>query len=157
MHKQLDILSLIKVLADPLDMVVVVTDSDLNFPGPSVLYANPAYKKMTGYDPEEAVGQSPRMLQGKKTNKVLLKQLSSALKKGEHARTTVVNYRKNGEPYYCDIAAWPIIDTQGNITHFIALEREVERKRGRPRQDRHEEQWWLEALKKEAENSASLS
>lgn len=150
MSSALNLLDIIKVLADPLDMVVVVTDAQLQYPGPFVLYANPTYEKMTGYKPEEAIGQSPRMLQGEKTNKVLLKKLNRALQKGEHARTVVTNYRKNGEAYLCDIAAWPIVNDRGDITNFIALEREVERKKGRPRKDVFETPWWIEKIKSPA-------
>lgn len=144
--QSLTFVDVIKLLADPLDMVVVVTDAELKSPGPHVLYTNPAYEKMTGYTPEEAIGNSPRMLQGERTNKVLLKQLTRALGSGKHARTCVINYRKNGEMYHCDIAAWPIVDDKGEVTHFIALEREVERKRGRPPKDPIQVPWWLESL-----------
>lgn len=145
--KQLDLLSLIKVLAEPMETIVVITDAALDTPGPTVLYANPAYKGMTGYDPEEAIGQSPRMLQGPRTNKALLKKLKRSLEAGEHAQATVVNYRKNGEAYNCNIAAWPIVNEQGDITNFIALERELKRKRGRPAKTQDfDVPWWLEKL-----------
>lgn len=138
----LDIVGLIKLLADPLDFTVVVTDAQLNAPGPTILYANPAYKGMTGYAPAEVIGRNPSFLQGKRTNRVTAKQFSSKLKKGDPARTHLMNYRKNGEEYICDIAAFPICNENGEITHFIALERELKRTRGRPAKNAGLENWW---------------
>lgn len=140
--KGLRTLDLIKLLADQSPHVVVVTDADLNAPGPYVVYTNAAYEGMTGYKPEEAVGNSPRMLQGERTNKIVLRQLSRALRLRKHARAQVVNYRKNGESYICDIAAWPVLNEAGDPVYFLAIEREIKRKRGRPVKDKAPEAFW---------------
>ena len=142
----LNTLELIKTLADPLDMVVVVTDTQLKYPGPHILYANPAYKHMTGYAPEEVIGKSPRILQGARTNKLALKKLNRQLENGEHAAANVINYRKSGEPYICDIAAWPIVDANNRTQYFLALERELIRKPGRPPKKKVHPPWWMHFL-----------
>lgn len=145
-QNHLTIIDLVKTLCESLPTTVVLTDAQLDAPGPHVLYVNPAYEKMTGYKPEEVIGKSPRILQGRRTNKLILRQLRKSLQSKTHARARITNYRKCGEEYICDIAAWPIINEHGDITHFIALEREIKRKRGRPPQTVEEESWWLNAL-----------
>jgi hypothetical protein len=77
---------------------------------------------------------------------VELKKFNRALSSGEHARTRIVNYRKSGTEYVCDIAAWPITGQEGQIIYYLALEKEIERRVGRPRQDAMEAPWWLEKL-----------
>jgi PAS domain-containing protein len=43
---------------------IIVTTSDLDQPGPTIIYANPAFERMTGWMAAEIVGKSPRILQG---------------------------------------------------------------------------------------------
>lgn len=69
---------LLAVLAEVRD-AVLVTDARLELPGPTIVYANPAFCDMTGYAPEEIEGQTPRLLQGPETDRKLMRQLKSQL------------------------------------------------------------------------------
>lgn len=142
----LSFIDVVKLLADASETIVVITDAQLDAPGPRILYANPAYEDMTGYKPAEVIGKNPRFLQGDRTNKALARRFARTLQKGEHARTTIVNYRKCGEPYNCDIAAWPVTNKKDEIEYFIAFERELARVPGRRDTARTEQPWWIEGL-----------
>src|SRR5690606_3474076 len=61
---------------------VVITDADLESPGPRIIYVNPAFERMTGYDAREVIGQSPRLLQGPRTDRTVLDSLRKALAEG---------------------------------------------------------------------------
>lgn len=128
-------MSLIKAmsrLADDHGLAVVVTDGELSAAGPHVLYVNRAFEQMTGYGADEVLGRSPRMLQGKATSLAARKAIAGALRAGVPLKTTMVNYRKNGEPYHCQIEVFPICDNSGRLVNAIAIEHEVKRKPGRP-------------------------
>ena len=43
---------------------ILITDAGLDLPGPRIVFVNPAFTKMTGYTAEEAIGKTPRILQG---------------------------------------------------------------------------------------------
>ena len=78
---------------------VIITDSSLERPGPRIVYVNPAFTKMTGYTAEEAIGKTPRFLQGKKTDRKILDLMKKELPKKGIFRNEIVNYKKNGHEY----------------------------------------------------------
>ncbi|MFC6996046.1 two-component regulator propeller domain-containing protein [Rufibacter roseus] len=104
---------------------VLITEADLlNEPGPRIIYVNKAFTEMTGYSASEVFGQSPRMLQGPKTDRLTLNRLRNAIENGEACEVGVINYRKNGEEFFVNINISPITDKQGHITHFISIQRD---------------------------------
>lgn len=122
--------STVALFADRLATAVVVTSSGLAAPGPIIRYVNPSFLRLTGYERHEILGRSPRMLQGRRTRTEVMRD---ALAGRGSCHTVVTNYRKNGEPYLCEIDIRPIRDADGNVQAFVAFEREVVRRRGRPR------------------------
>ena len=94
-------------------------------PGPLIVYANPAFSRLTGYSVAEAIGRSPRFLQGDGTSRGTLDRIAARLRAGEAVHEKVLNYAKNGAPYWLDLRIVPLRDATGAITHFAAIERDV--------------------------------
>jgi len=113
---------------------VLITDANLQFPGPFILYVNPAFCKMTGYESYELVGQTPRILQGRKTNRQILIELKETLLKGEVFSASTVNYTKTSKEYQVDWTISPVVNSSGEITHFISFQRDVSEKLQRERE-----------------------
>lgn len=88
-------------------------------------YANPAFHKMTAYAPEELVGKSLRILRGPETDVAALTELRDALSAGRPTRVLLQNYRKDGATFWNDLAAAPIPDDVGRVTHFVAVQTDV--------------------------------
>ena len=105
--------------------VIIVTDAALTPPGPRILYVNPAFTKLTGYSAGEAVGRSPRMLQGEGTSRTTLNAIRAELEAGRETHRKVLNYAKHGAPYWLDLRIVPLRDVKGQITRFVAVERDV--------------------------------
>ena len=126
------IIELVRLLAEPLDLAVLVTDAALDRPGPTILYANPAFARMSGYASAEVLGRSPRLLQGEATNRVLARSLTRTLRTQGRFHGVLENYRKGGENYYCEIDVRSLCGGDGQPFAFIAFEREGVRRRGRP-------------------------
>lgn len=122
----------VRILAEDFPLAVVITDGELSEPGPRVLYVNGAFERMTGYGAAEVVGRNPRMLQGPATGLAPRKALARALRAAQPHKTSLVNYRKNGEAYHCQIEVFPVCDSAGRLVNAIAIEREVKRGPGRP-------------------------
>lgn len=122
---------LIAALTKDSQTAVVVTDGDLSDPGPTILYVNQAFERMTGYGSAELVGRSPRLLQGEKTSLATRRALARALRMGQRKAVTLINYRKSGEAYRCEIEVYPILNKDGSLANVVALEREVRRGPGR--------------------------
>ena len=104
---------------------VLITSADPTEPGPRIEYVNPAFAKMTGYSVREAVGQTPRILQGPKTDPAVLDRMRAALAAGEPFHGQTVNYRKDGSTYVVEWLITPIRDPDGRITRWISAQRDV--------------------------------
>lgn len=107
---------------------IIITTSDLDLPGPRILYANPSFCKMTGYSLEEILGKTPRILQGPKSNRALLQELKETLHKGKVFSGITVNYTRIGQDYTVEWTISPIMDDSGNITHYISYQRDISEK-----------------------------
>ncbi len=82
------------------------------------------FLNMTGYTPKEAIGQKPSFLQGARTNKKQVELISEQLKRYETVSARLINYRKDNEPYLCEIKIYPLKNTEGQVTHFLAIEKD---------------------------------
>ncbi len=113
---------------------VLITDAELDPPGPRVVYANAAYERMTGYTADELKGRTPRILQGPETDRALLDALKAALKAGESYHAEAVNYRKDGTPYWVEWDISPVRGDDGAIHYYISIQRDVTRRKETERQ-----------------------
>lgn len=109
---------------------ILITELSLDDPGPKIVYVNEGFEKMTGYTKEEAIGETPRILQGPKTDRATLDRLREALVEGKAFFGQTVNYRKDGSEFLNQWDIHPLIDDSGTITHWVSYQHDItERKR----------------------------
>jgi PAS domain S-box-containing protein len=106
------------------DIVLITEAAPLDEPGPRIVYANPAFTKLTGYDVPEVLGKTPRFLQGPKTSREYAR-IRAALEACQPVHAEVSNFTKDRREYVVEIDIAPIIDSAGNATHFVAVQRDV--------------------------------
>src|SRR5512141_2656783 len=88
------------IVLENLHRGIMVTDVTLDDPsGPRIIYVNRAWMKMTGYDRTDIGGKPPRILQGKYTDRNLLRTLKLKLLNREVFHGQTWNYRKSGQPF----------------------------------------------------------
>jgi PAS domain S-box-containing protein len=104
---------------------ILVTRADLDRPGPTIVYVNPTFERMTGWTAVEVVGNSPRLLQGKKTDYSVFLGMRETLRRGDRWDGQTVNYRKDGTPFVMEWSITPLRDTAGSITHYVSVQRDV--------------------------------
>jgi two-component system, cell cycle sensor histidine kinase and response regulator CckA len=104
---------------------IVITDAQLDPPGPRILFVNPGFTQMTGYSAGEAVGKSPRLLQGPDTDRNVLRRLKESLGRGEASEGQAVNYRKDGTKFQMEWQIAPLRNGGGAITHYVAIQRDI--------------------------------
>jgi len=104
---------------------VVITDTFGN-----VEFVNPRFTQITGYQPEEIIGQNPRLLKGDRTPPDVYKNLWSTIISGQVWAGEFYNRHKNGEMYWEHATISPIRNGAGAISHYMAfMESMTERKR----------------------------
>jgi PAS domain S-box-containing protein len=113
-------LSLLQVLVENSFDSVLITDASAEG---KITYANKAFKKLSGYDPSEVIGKTPRILQGPATDSKVIARLSEALKSGGKFEGKAINYKKDGTPF---IMYWRVlpIKVEKKITAWVAIQRE---------------------------------
>jgi PAS domain S-box-containing protein len=104
---------------------ILITDANLEEPGPHILFANSALEEMMGYTSSELSNQSPRIFQGRETSTAFRRQLKETLKAGRHFSGETINYTKQGTPVHVRMEIAPVRNKKGAITHFISVERNI--------------------------------
>ncbi|GAA0872853.1 hypothetical protein GCM10009117_20000 [Gangjinia marincola] len=90
-----------------------------------IQWVNKGFTAMTGYDKKSALGRRPKFLQGEKTSSETTKRISEQLLEKKELSETILNYRKSGEPYLCRVNIFPLKNKKNEVTHFLAVEREL--------------------------------
>ncbi len=102
-----------------------ITTADLDAPGPTIVYVNPAYCAMTGRSRASVIGSSPRIMQGPLTDRNELDRLRADLEAGRPFEGETVNYRQDGSPFLINWRIDPVRDGSGEISHFVATQSDV--------------------------------
>ncbi|AYV54362.1 PAS domain-containing protein [Leptospira kmetyi] len=119
---------LYEILVNQISDSILVTDAFLEPPGPKIIFANPAFCKMTGYQSSELIGQNPRIFQGPLTNRKVLGDLKRSLAQGRDFSGEAVNYKKDGTPYNVELQVSAIRDANGIVLYFISIQRDITEK-----------------------------
>ena len=108
------------------DVVMITHASPRKSPGPIIAYVNPAFERFTGYTRAEAIGSTPRMLQGPQTCRDTLEKISLAMSSWQGIRCELINYKKSGELFWIELEIIPV-KTGGNdlFTHWIGVQRDI--------------------------------
>lgn len=125
-------------LEETRDAVVITEAAPLDAPGPRIVWANEAFSRMTGYEPEELVGRTPRILQGPETDQSVLNKVRSALENERAVHAETVNYQKDGTPYVVDWQISPVHTEDEELTHWVSIQRDVTDQQRRRERLRHE-------------------
>lgn len=104
---------------------VVITTIELGDPGPQIVYVNRAFTQMSGYSPEEAIGRTPRILQGPLTDRNEMARMRRELEAGRPFLGETINYRKDGRPYFMEWSVYGLRDDDGVIHFYVAVQRDI--------------------------------
>src|SRR6185369_8583538 len=112
---------------------IVITDKS-----GAIEWVNPAFTILTGYSAEEAIGRNPReLVKSGVHDQAFFKKLWDTILKGEVWRGQIMNRHKDGTLYPEGQTITPVKEADGEITHFIAIKRDLTEQRKLEEQLQH--------------------
>ncbi|XP_075494000.1 phototropin-2-like isoform X3 [Primulina tabacum] len=99
--------------------------SDAAKPGCPVVYASNGFFTMTGYNTEEVIGKNCRFLQGPNTDQKEVDKIRNTIAMGTSYCGRLLNYKKDGTPFWNLLTIIPIKDGEGMVAKFIGMQVEV--------------------------------
>jgi PAS domain S-box-containing protein len=108
---------------------ILITTANTEGARSKIVFANPAFQKMTGYTVDELLGQSPSILHGPQTDAAVIQMQRDALARGESFSGETINYKKDGTEFNVAWHISPVRDQNGEITHLISVQRNVSTRR----------------------------
>ncbi|WP_372618404.1 ATP-binding protein [Falsiroseomonas sp.] len=109
------------VAAAPTGVVI----SDPNQPDCPIVFANPAFHRITGYPPAEVIGRNCRFLQGPGTDPAAVARLREALAAARPLDIRLVNYRRDGKRFVNELHISPVHDAAGKLIYFMGIQHDV--------------------------------
>ena len=113
------------VVVNANDSVIITEAEPVNLPGPRIIYANAAFTRATGFSLEDVIGKTPRILQGPETSPAARERLRNALATWTPVEVELVNYKKDGTPFWVELSIVPVADEDGWWTHWVSVQRDV--------------------------------
>ncbi|MFZ2450530.1 MAG: nitrogen fixation negative regulator NifL [Methylovulum miyakonense] len=90
-----------------------------------ILYVNEEFSKVTGYKPEDILGENESVLSDKRTPRAVYYDLWHTIRSKKVWRGTLCNRHKSGHRYIADLTIAPMLNEQGVISHYIGMHRDI--------------------------------
>ncbi len=104
---------------------VLVSEPPFEEPGPRIIFANPAFERMSGYSLAEIKGHSPRFSFGPESDQQSRLRIRAEIKAGRSVTEEVLQYRKDGTTYWTSLRIIPVLDSSGVATHYISAQTDI--------------------------------
>jgi len=126
MARKIQLESMTGALGDFISDAIIVAEAEpVDLPGPRVLWCNRAFTEMTGYEPADIIGKTPRILQGENTCPQARANITAGLKAWRPVRQRILNYKKSGEEFWVELDIRPIANADGWFEYWVATQRDV--------------------------------
>lgn len=101
---------------------MIVTDAE---PDQPIIFVNRAFSAITGYAPNEVLGRNCRFLQGPQTDQAVVNRIREAIAAARPIQVRLLNYRKDGQPFWNQLSISPVRDESGRVVAFVGLQTDV--------------------------------
>ncbi|MDM7830138.1 SpoIIE family protein phosphatase [Cellulomonas edaphi] len=107
------------------DSGVSLSIVDALHPDHPLVWVNPAFTALTGFEPDEVLGRNCRLLQGPGTDPRTRAAMREAVEAGRTVAAVVLNYRRDGSPFWNQVLISPVRAADGTITHHVGVQADV--------------------------------
>ena len=106
-------------------IVITEKDTQSNEQDDKIVFVNEAFTLCTGYTAEEVLGKTARFLHGTVEGGESLRKIQGALDKMQTVEVEILNYKKDGSPFWSELNIVPITDEHGTFTHWASVQRDI--------------------------------
>ncbi|HEY8566081.1 MAG TPA: PAS domain-containing protein [Beijerinckiaceae bacterium] len=108
-------------------MAMIITDPTQ--PDNPIIFANRAFCRLTGYAHEELIGRNCRFLQGPGSDPAAVTAMRENIARGHDVTVEILNYRKDGTPFWNALYVSPVHDEKGAVRYFFGSQIDVSEKK----------------------------
>ena len=109
------------MIAEKTDNAIIITDEF-----GATENVNESFTRMSGYSIQDMIGLKPgKLLQGKDTDKKTSKIIRKAIDDGKSASVEILNYTKDGDPYWIKMELQPIFNNKNELTNFTSIQTDI--------------------------------
>ena len=104
-------------------LAMIVTDPDRD--DNPIVFVHDAFLQLTAYAREQIVGSNCRLLQGSGTDAATVSRIRAALEARTDINVDILNYRKDGSPFWNALYISPVFDEHGRLLYFFSSQADV--------------------------------
>ena len=104
---------------------ITFTITDPREPDNPLVWVNPSFTRVTGYETDDVVGRNCRFLQGPATDPAAVAGIRAAIQERRQHTTTLLNYRKDGTAFWNQLSISPVFDGGGALVSFVGVQTDV--------------------------------
>jgi len=102
---------------------IIITDATK--PDNPIIYCNQGFSKITGYEPEEVLGQNCRFLQGPGTDRNTVSQIRKCIEKRIPFEGEILNYKRDGTVFWNFLRLYHITNEDNHVTHMVGFQSDI--------------------------------
>ncbi len=99
--------------------------TDMSLPGQPIIFANPAFERITGYEVHEILGRNCRLLQRDDCDQPAIATMRGAIEQGRACQVVIRNYRKDGAMFWNELTISPVRGQEDKVTHYVGIASDI--------------------------------
>jgi PAS domain S-box-containing protein len=117
---------------------IIITEAESNDGQiPKIVFANPAYINMSGYEIEEILGKSPNLFMGKNSDTQQIEKLTNAINHKEECLLEITCYKKDQSEYQVRLSFIPVYNLEHELSHWISIQRDITEEKKSEKEKEH--------------------
>ncbi|SFF06698.1 PAS domain-containing sensor histidine kinase [Flavobacterium xueshanense] len=113
------------VIIQSKDSIIITEADSIDAKIPNIIYVNPAFSIMSGYESDEIIGRSPDLFNSPNSDVNELEKLLKAIKNKEECLIETISYTKNKDEYWVRFSMIPIFNSDNELSHWISIQRDI--------------------------------
>ena len=113
------------VITQSKDSIIITEPDSENLTIPKIIYANPAFTNMSGYESDEILGKTPAIFKGINSDEQEYSKLINAIKEKKECLIETISYKKSREEYWVRFSMIPIYNSENKVSHWISIQRDI--------------------------------